>query len=80
MEVNKGDNLDGEGITGTAVGLIVHGVAREILGEDVNLSPHDCRHYWATKRAEEGATALQLMKEGGWSSLATVMIYIHEAS
>ena len=78
QSVNKGDNIEGPIKSGVAINNIVKRVVRDLLEGAIEISAHDCRHYWATKRAEEGATALQLMKEGGWSSLNSVMIYIHD--
>ena len=76
--VNKGDHIEGSITSGVAINNIVKRLARDLLKGKIDISAHDCRHYWATKRAEEGATALQLMREGGWSSLNSVMIYIHD--
>ena len=53
-------------------------MVREVLKDEIEISAHDCCHYWATKRAEEGATTLQLMREGGWTSLNSVMVSIHD--
>jgi len=78
QSVNRGDNIEGPIKSGVAINNIVKRVAHDLFKEEIDISVHDCRHYWATKRAEEGATALQLMKEGGWSSLNSVMIYIHD--
>lgn len=44
----------------------------------VGLSPHDCRHFWAT-RAARNTPPNALMEAGGWSSVHMVMRYI-EAS
>jgi integrase len=43
------------------------------------LSPHDCRHYWATTAAEKGVNPLRLQEAGGWASLAMPRRYV-EAS
>lgn len=43
------------------------------------LSPHDCRHYWATRAAEKGVNPLRLQEAGGWSSLEMPRRYV-EAS
>ncbi|HIE53948.1 MAG TPA: site-specific integrase, partial [Chromatiaceae bacterium] len=68
QSVNKGDNIEGPIKSGVAINNIVKRVVRNLFKDEIDISAHDCRHYWATKRAEEGATALQLMKEGSWSS------------
>lgn len=78
QSVNRGDNIEGPIKSGVAINNIVKRVVREVLKDEIEISAHDCRHYWATKRAEDGATALQLMKEGGWTSLNSVMVYIHD--
>lgn len=78
QSVNRGDNIEGPIKSGVAINNIVKRVVRDVLKDEIEISAHDCRHYWATKRAEEGATALQLMREGGWSSLNSVMVYIHD--
>jgi len=55
----------------------------ELLGRRVGidgLSPHDCRHYWATFEARKG-TPLQVLKAaGGWNSLAMPDRYINAAA
>ncbi len=43
------------------------------------LSPHDLRHYWATKLASGKTPIDKLMSAGGWSSPAIPLRYI-EAS
>lgn len=37
---------------------------------------HDLRHTWATRKAAEGASALQLQKLGGWKSLRMLERYV----
>lgn len=44
------------------------------------LSPHDCRHYWATRAAAAGTDAFALRDAGGWSSLAMPSRYVEAAS
>jgi integrase len=43
------------------------------------LSPHDCRHFWATAAARAGVDPLRLQEAGGWSSLTMPRRYV-EAS
>ncbi|MEI7772141.1 MAG: tyrosine-type recombinase/integrase [Chloroflexales bacterium] len=43
------------------------------------LSPHDCRHFWATQAAHAGVNPLRLQEAGGWSSLTMPRRYV-EAS
>jgi integrase len=53
-----------------------------ILGTQVGvakLSPHDCRHYWATRAAASGTDPITLQEAGGWSSLAMPRRYIEAA-
>jgi len=51
------------------------------LGEAVGiekLSPHDLRHYWATRAIEKGTDPFALQQAGGWNSLTTVRRYVDE--
>ncbi len=51
----------------------------KLLGNAVgayDISPHDCRHYWATAAARSGTPIERLREAGGWSSLAMPMRYI----
>jgi integrase len=53
-----------------------------VLGAAVGidgLSPHDCRHSWATTAAEKGVNPLRLQEAGGWASLEMPRRYV-EAS
>ncbi len=53
----------------------------KLLGERVGLaglSPHDCRHYWATYWAGK-VDVLRLQEAGGWSSLAMPRRYVERA-
>lgn len=43
------------------------------------LSPHDCRHYWATTAARNGTPIDRLQDAGGWSSPAMPLRYIQRA-
>ena len=50
-----------------------------MLGELVGiqgLSPHDCRHSWATRAASHGTPLDRLKQAGGWSNLQTPLRYI----
>ena len=54
-----------------------------LLGLDVGaagLSPHDCRHYWATTAAGAGTNILKLRDAGGWSSVAMPARYVEAAA
>ncbi len=53
------------------------------LGELVGihgLSPHDCRHSWATRAASHGTPLDRLKQAGGWSNLQTPLRYIKESA
>lgn len=43
------------------------------------LSPHDCRHYWATRAAAQGTDPFALRDAGGWSSMAMPSRYVEAA-
>ncbi len=54
----------------------------ELLGRKAGvegLSPHDCRHYWATYEARNDTPVNRLMDTGGWSSPAMPLRYIETA-
>lgn len=42
------------------------------------LSPHDCRHYFATKAKKNGLDAIDIMRAGGWRSLVMVNRYVDQ--
>ncbi len=49
------------------------------LGERIGvekLSPHDCRHFWATSASEAGTDLENLKQAGGWASLEMPSRYI----
>ncbi len=49
------------------------------LGEKIgveHLSPHDCRHFWATSASEAGTDLENLKQAGGWASLEMPSRYI----
>src|SRR6266704_1104334 len=50
------------------------GVLGKKIGLD-NLSPHDCRHYWATNAVRTGTDTKSLQDAGGWSSPAMPLMY-----
>jgi integrase len=77
----RSKNLHNPGYTERA---IQHRV--KALGEAIglfDLSPHDCRHYWATKTAqmvEDGKISLlRLQEAGGWNSLNMPRRYVKRA-
>ena len=53
-----------------------------LLGKQLGLerlSPHDCRHHWATAHARKGVDPFRLQEAGGWSSLTMPRRYVDEA-
>ena len=53
------------------------------LGElaDIHgLSPHDCRHSWATRAASHGTPLDRLRQAGGWSNIQTPLRYIRDSA
>lgn len=51
------------------------------LGESIGLvplSPHDCRHYYATAAKRGGTDSLDIMRAGGWSTPTMVNRYIDQ--
>jgi integrase len=70
----------GEGMSLRAMQKRVTWLAVKYLGRDYPLSPHDCRHYWATQAARHGTDPFTLQEAGGWSSLAMPRRYIAEAA
>lgn len=43
------------------------------------LSPHDCRHSWATRAARHGTPLERLRQAGGWSNIQTPLRYIKDS-
>lgn len=71
---------------GTLTGrrMTTRGVRRIVvqLGAAVGidgLSPHDCRHFWATDAAANRTDAFALQEAGGWASLAMPRRYVKTA-
>ncbi len=54
------------------------GVLGRVIGME-DLSPHDCRHDWATHTAQQGTDPFALQEAGGWSSLAMPRRYVEAA-
>ncbi len=53
------------------------------LGELVGihgLSPHDCRHSWATRAASHGTPLDRLKQAGGWSNIQTPLRYMKDSA
>lgn len=52
-----------------------------VLGRRIgieNLSPHDCRHYWATRATKMGTHVKALQQAGGWNSPYMPLRYAEE--
>jgi integrase len=77
-----GSTRDGEltdqPLSGRAINKRVRYLGKTLLEID-NLSPHDCRHYWATDAARNGTDPFRLQEAGGWSSLAMPRRYVEDA-
>ena len=78
----KGGKLTAAGMTSVGVGKRVQQLGQQI--GITNLSPHDCRHYWATywaKRADLLPKGLFTLQEsGGWRSLAMPRRYVEDSA
>lgn len=78
----KGGHLTHSGMTEGGINKRVGQLGKAI---DIDaLSPHDCRHHWATYWADRVDTLkrglLQLKEAGGWSSLAMPERYVERAA
>lgn len=51
----------------------------EVVGSP-SLSPHDARHYWATKAARNKNDLKTLQEAGGWSSSHMPLEYVQAAA
>jgi integrase len=65
-------------------GMTNNAIMRRVrtLGEGIGierLSPHDCRHFWATDAARQKTDPFRLQEAGGWNSLAMPRRYIEDA-
>ncbi len=61
--------------------LSIRGAAQRVaeLGRALGLeglSPHDCRHYWASLAAESATDPFALQEAGGWASLEMPRRYV----
>lgn len=78
----KGGKLSAVGMTPVGVGKRVQQLGAQI--GIANLSPHDCRHYWATYWAKRASTLpkglFTLQESGGWRSLAMPRRYVEEST
>jgi integrase len=65
----------------TTQGMSERGINKRVgrLGRQIGingLSPHDLRHYWATRAARNGTPLKNLQEAGGWNSPAMPLHYI----
>jgi len=75
----RGGRLTHVGMRANALSARVRalGAQIEVSGRHplATLSPHDCRHYWATAAFRAGADIKAVQDAGGWSSAAMPMLY-----
>lgn len=69
----KGGQLTGT-MSKSAINQRVHALGEQIGVEA--LSPHDCRHFWASSASEAGTDLENLKQAGGWASLEMPSRYI----
>jgi integrase len=72
-----GSRKDGQ-LAGTMSKSAIYQRVR-FLGDQIgieHLSPHDCRHFWATSASEAGTDLENLKQAGGWASLEMPSRYI----
>ena len=70
---NKSGRLVERGMTASGINQRVSALGSAIGVE--GLSPHDCRHYWATVLSRKGTQIKALQDAGGWSSPAMPLRY-----
>lgn len=73
----KGGFLTDDGMTVRAINNRVKYLG-QLIGIE-NLSPHDLRHYWATRAARNETPITALQEAGGWSSLEMPRRYIENS-
>jgi integrase len=79
QERSVAEEVDRE--NGMTVGAINKRVG--FLGQEaglLGLSPHDCRHYWATSATRGGTDLKSLQDAGGWKSPAMPMRYVESTA
>lgn len=72
----KSGELTGPGMSVRAINDRVGRLGDEL--EIDSLSPHDCRHYWATRAIRQGSDPFAVLQAGGWTSMSTVQKYVDE--
>jgi integrase len=73
----KSGELGSPGVSVRAINAHI-GRLGDVVGI-TGLSPHDLRHYSASRSAAEGASVRELMDFYGWTSAATAMRYVEAA-
>lgn len=73
----KGGHLVG-GMSKSAINQRIRALAKRMGVTRLTLSPHDCRHFWATSATEAGTDLESLKQAGGWASLEMPLRYIKE--
>ena len=82
LDQPTGHLLLGSRKDGSLVGIMSKSAINQrvrALGEKIGveaLSPHDCRHFWATSASEAGTDLENLKQAGGWASLEMPSRYI----
>lgn len=71
----KGGKLIG-GMRKSAINQRVRALGARIGVTTLLLSPHDCRHFWATSATETDTDLESLKQAGGWTSLEMPLHYI----
>jgi integrase len=71
--------------SGSLFGMTTREINRRVgqLGKAIGigkLSPHDCRHYFATAAVRGGTDIKALQEAGGWSSIAMPARYVQAAT
>ncbi len=73
----KGGTLTG-GMSTSAINQRIRALGKRVGVTSMILSPHDCRHFWASSATEAGTDLESLKQAGGWSSLEMALRYIKE--
>lgn len=73
------EGTEERGYSKRAIHQRVAALARNVA-LDLVLSPHDCRHNWATRVARSKPNMRQFQEAGGWNSPAMPMYYAQAAS
>ncbi len=72
----KNGELDKSGMSAQALNALVGKLGR--AAGLARLSPHDCRHFWASAALRNGSDLASLQHAGGWASPAMPLRYAEE--